>query len=178
MSILFLNRMIGLSVVVILISCSPATYPTTTNTGNTNGGGTTTTTSGSSTTVNAGKLEKDILYNINQYRAKLGKPALTMIDAANKQANEHSANMASKKVAFSHDGFDTRIAKIIIEIGRVSNAAENVAYGQLDAKEVVDGWIKSSGHRKNIEGDFSLTGIGTARNSQGVIYFTQIFLRK
>jgi len=41
----------------------------------------------------------------------------------------------------------------------------------------VDGWLNSPGHKKNIEGNFTLTGIGYARDHKGNIYFTQIFSR-
>jgi hypothetical protein len=34
--------------------------------------------------------------------------------------------------------------------------------GPMGAREVVDGWLHSPGHRRNIEGDFRLTGIGLA----------------
>jgi uncharacterized protein YkwD len=47
----------------------------------------------------------------------------------------------------------------------------------MSAREVVDGWLKSPGHKRNIEGDFTLTGIGIASDKQGNIYFTQIFSR-
>ena len=42
----------------------------------------------------------------------------------------------------------------------------------------VDGWIKSDGHRQNMEGNYNLTGIGVAMNPQGEYYFTQIFILK
>ena len=51
------------------------------------------------------------------------------------------------------------------------------APGPMGAREVVDGWLHSPGHRRNIEGDFRLTGIGLAEGSNGMIYFTQIFVR-
>ena len=41
----------------------------------------------------------------------------------------------------------------------------------------VDGWIKSDGHRKNIESQFNLTGIAIAKNAKGEYYFTQLFVR-
>jgi uncharacterized protein YkwD len=47
----------------------------------------------------------------------------------------------------------------------------------MGAREVVDGWLNSPGHRRNIEGDFRLTGIGIAKRSDGMVYFTQIFIR-
>jgi uncharacterized protein YkwD len=60
----------------------------------------------------------------------------------------------------------------------MSASAENVAYGQLSAQAVVKGWINSAPHRKNMEGNYTLTGIGLYKDRKGVIYFTQIFLRK
>lgn len=60
-------------------------------------------------------------------------------------------------------------------------AAENVAYnrGYTDpVAKAVEGWLNSSGHRRNIEGNYNLTGIGVAKNSQGAYYFTQIFILK
>ena len=57
-------------------------------------------------------------------------------------------------------------------------AAENLAYGELSAEAVVKGWINSPGHKKNIEGNYTLTGIGTYQDAKGVIYFTQLFMRQ
>lgn len=123
-------------------------------------------------------IENGILANVNAYRRSKGLPDLRMIDAANQQAQIHSRNMASGKTAFGHDGFSQRVTNASNIIGRVSAAAENVAYGSETAREVVDGWIKSSGHRKNIEGNYNLTGIGVYANSRGVLYFTQLFLKQ
>ncbi len=39
----------------------------------------------------------------------------------------------------------------------------------------MSGWLRSPGHRENIEGAYDLTGIGVARSRQGVYYFTQLF---
>ncbi|WP_153797132.1 CAP domain-containing protein [Foetidibacter luteolus] len=123
-------------------------------------------------------MEAEILDNINQYRASIGKPAMKNAPAASAEAAKHSASMASKSSGFGHAGFKIRITNITRQIGPVSAAAENVAYGKLTAREVVDGWIKSPGHKKNIEGVYTLSGIGLAKNDKGVIFFTQIFLKK
>jgi len=93
------------------------------------------------------------------------------------EAAKHSENMANNRVAFGHDGFDTRIQRISSQLGVARQSAENVALGNLSAQQVVSNWINSPGHRQNIEGNFTLTGIGTARNKKGVTYFTQIFIR-
>jgi uncharacterized protein YkwD len=83
--------------------------------------------------------------------------------------------MADKKTAFGHDGFANRVNVIKSKLGFIQSSAENVAYGRLTPKEVVTGWLKSPGHRKNIEGKFTLTGIGVAKDKAGTIFFTQIF---
>jgi len=82
--------------------------------------------------------------------------------------------MASGKVAFGHDGFEKRAKAIQKELGSME-IGENVASGSMTAREVVDGWLNSPGHKKNIEGHFVLTGIGYSRDKKGDIYFTEIF---
>jgi uncharacterized protein YkwD len=63
------------------------------------------------------------------------------------------------------------------QIKQCEGGAENVAYNYKNAQDVVRNWIASSGHRRNIEGNYNLTGIGLARDRRGKLYFTQIFLR-
>ncbi|TAE01567.1 MAG: CAP domain-containing protein [Oscillatoriales cyanobacterium] len=122
-------------------------------------------------------LEKAANQQINQYRASKKLPPLSVDPRISQQARIHSENMASGKVKFSHDGFDGRAKAIAIPYQSV---AENVAYnmGFSDpVRNAVDGWIKSDGHRKNMEGQFNLTGIGIAKNAKGEYYFTQLFVR-
>jgi len=92
------------------------------------------------------------------------------------EAEKHSQRMASGELPLGHDGFLSRVQNITSQLGSVRESAENVAYGVLSAKEVVSNWISSPGHRQNMEGNFNLTGIGVARNSKGVIYFTELFI--
>lgn len=124
-------------------------------------------------------MQQDILANVNQYRVSIGLQPLQLLDAANLQAAKHSANMAARRTPFGHTGFEARVAAISTSLGvTVSAAAENVADGKLTAKQVVAGWLHSPAHKKNIQGNYSLTGIGCAVDEGGVIYFTQIFVRK
>jgi len=59
-----------------------------------------------------------------------------------------------------------------------SRLAENVALGYPNAETVVDGWMNSSGHRRNIlDGAVVETGIGIARSAAGGIYYCQVFGR-
>lgn len=122
--------------------------------------------------------DEDILFYVNRFRKEQGLAPLKLDDTVSAEAKSHSKNMAAGRTGFGHDGFEGRIADISKKIGRVSAAAENVAYGNLTAEAVVDGWIKSPGHRKNMLGKFNLIGIGTAKGKGNIIYFTQIFVNK
>lgn len=128
--------------------------------------------------LNLADMPAQILKEVNAYRSTKGLPALKMLEKASEQAREHSRNMALNKTPFGHDGFEERIDKISATAGRMMAAAENVALGELTAKEVVKGWINSAGHRKNIEGNYTLTGVGVHTNAKGVVYYTQLFMRQ
>lgn len=122
-------------------------------------------------------IEKAVYSQVNQYRASRGLPPLTANLSMSEQARTHSQNMASGQVPFGHQGFQQRVTAVAIPY---SSAAENVAYSQGYSEEAtvaVQGWIKSSGHRQNMEGNFNLTGIGVATNAKGQYYFTQLFIR-
>ncbi len=123
-------------------------------------------------------LEQEINRRVNQYRLSKNLPPLTMNAEISYVARQHSKDMASKQATFSHDGFDNR-AKSVRKTIPYKSFAENLAYikGYPDLADVaVKGWINSPGHRKNMEGNFNLTGIGIAKNSEGEYYFTQLFL--
>lgn len=123
-------------------------------------------------------MNQQILQLINEHRKSIGKSDLQMIDVASSQAVQHSRDMMNGATPFGHEGFEQRVDVVKKSIGFINAAAENVAYGQMSADEVVDGWLHSPGHKKNIEGDYNLTGIGVSQNKDGVIYFTQIFVLK
>ncbi len=121
-------------------------------------------------------MEDEILELINEYRASQSLPPFEMAQEIAEVAEGHSKEMAKGKVGFGHDGFDERVSKIRSKFGGTS-AAENVAYGSRTAKEVVDMWLHSKGHKKNIiSGKYKFTGIGIARSKDGTLYFTQIFI--
>lgn len=131
-----------------------------------------------SATSSLTSLEQDILVEVNRHRKAIGLPPLRSNPVLATEASLHSQRMASRKVPFGHAGFEARISRIKSRLGSVSGSGENVAYGQLSAREVVRVWLNSPPHRKNIEGHYNLTGIGVSRNRQGIIYFTQIFTQK
>ncbi|HEY9649405.1 MAG TPA: CAP domain-containing protein, partial [Coleofasciculaceae cyanobacterium] len=125
-------------------------------------------------------MEQSVHQQINQYRQSRNLPPLTLNAQITEQARLHSADMASGRVPFSHNGFDGRVRAIARSISYRS-AAENVAYNQgysNPGEQAVQGWLKSTGHRQNIEGNYDLTGIGITKNAKGEYYFTQIFIKR
>jgi uncharacterized protein YkwD len=129
-----------------------------------------------STEFQANSMETEILQFVNDDRKQHNLPPLQMNALESSLAEKHSQDMADGKVKFGHDGFNNRAKTIQKTLGS-TEVGENVASGRMTAREVVDGWLNSPGHKKNIEGDFVLTGIGYASNRKGDIYFTQIFSR-
>jgi uncharacterized protein YkwD len=128
-------------------------------------------------TIDTASIEASVVEKINQFRNSLALPALTRNSAMDNQARIHSQKMANGQMPFGHYGFSQRIQASSIPY---QEAAENVAtnFGYSDpATQAVQGWLVSSGHLKNIRGEYELTGVGVATNSKGEVYITQIFLR-
>ena len=123
------------------------------------------------------KNQKAILVYINQYRSKHHLKPLKMNNLMSAEAEKHSRDMANHAIPFGHKYFHKRIHRLFDQIKHCHAGAENIAYNYKDAKDVVRNWLTSPGHRRNIEGNYNLTGIGLARDKKGKIYYTQIFLR-
>ncbi len=119
------------------------------------------------------ELELEILQLVNQYRLSQSLDPLQMNSILVQAANSHTDYMIEAK-GISHDKWDERVSNLQDELGS-SAFAENVASGQRTAQEVVNAWLNSEGHRRNIEGNYRLTGISARRNQEGSYYFTQIF---
>ena len=119
----------------------------------------------------------DIYKLVNKYRQSKGLKPLKLHETINKEAAKHSRNMANGSVAFGHDGFNSRFDRLAKAIPNATSMAENVQYTSGNAAHVVDNWIHSPVHKKNMEGDYNLTGIGIATSSSGQVYYTQIFIK-
>ncbi|KTD26016.1 MULTISPECIES: CAP domain-containing protein [Legionella] len=121
--------------------------------------------------------QKAILFYVNAYRAKHGLKPLKLNRLMSEEAAKHSRDMAKHAIPFGHKYFDKRIHRLFAKIKQCQGGSENVAYNYRDGEEVVRNWLTSPGHRRNIMGNYNLTGIGLARDKKGKLYFTQIFLR-
>lgn len=122
-------------------------------------------------------IQNQILVYINQYRQQHGLTPLKMDNKIVKEARNHSIDMANHTMPFGHKYFKSRIDRLHAQIKNSNAGAENVAYNYKDAQDVVKNWLRSPGHKRNIVGNYDLTGIGIARDHNEKIYFTQIFLK-
>ncbi|SDC32611.1 CAP domain-containing protein [Williamwhitmania taraxaci] len=122
------------------------------------------------------QMETQVLKLINEHRVGLKLVELKANASIVDQARSHSMRMASGAVAFGHDGFDTRFDALKDKL-KASSGAENVAMGYSTPELAVAGWLNSSGHKKNIEGNYTLSGVGIAKSKSGVFYYTQIFIK-
>ncbi len=130
-----------------------------------------------STPTSTPSLTHAVFIEVNHYRRLHGLSPLVMSPLLNQEALIHSRRMAQHRIPFGHQGFDQRIKHIQREVLGYRAGAENVAYRYPSAKIVVDGWMHSSGHRRNILGHYHWTGIGIAYDKQGHPYYTQMFMR-
>lgn len=106
--------------------------------------------------------EDEVLSLVNAHRATIGKNALVHEQLMRQTARGHSAHMsADYHNFFDHfnpegDGPTQRYNKA----GGTGGCAENIAMGYSTASSAFNGWMSSPGHKANIEGDYTKTGIG------------------
>jgi uncharacterized protein YkwD len=113
----------------------------------------------------------------NRERAKGGCKALKSNSLLKSAAQKHSVDMA-KKDYFSHTGKDGRSPfDRMTDAGySFSAAAENIAAGQRTPADVVEGWMNSTGHKKNILNcTYTEIGVGYAKGGSYGTYWTQNF---
>ncbi len=128
------------------------------------------------TTLQAKSIEIEILELINNHRLTLGLNALDGMKVVKSVAYTHTDYMVDKNQV-SHDNFFSRSSYLKQNAGAVK-VSENVAYGYTSAQSVVKAWLKSEGHKANIEGDFTNFDISAEENEEGRWYYTNIFIKK
>ncbi len=121
-------------------------------------------------------VEIEILELINNHRISKGLNALQGMSTIKAQAYGHTDYMIDKHEV-SHDNFLQRSNNLKNNPGAVK-VGENVAYAYSSPASVVNAWIKSDGHRANIEGDYTNFDISAEKDKDGKWYFTNIFIKK
>lgn len=122
--------------------------------------------------------EQETFRRINTYRNSKGRGSLQYNDIIAREALLHSDAMATGDRPFGHDKLSNRIENIR-QVMQVSDSAENITYNQSSTpvEYAVQTWLNSPDDLINIEGDFTFTGVGIAQGGNGVLYFTQIFIK-
>jgi len=119
-------------------------------------------------------MAKQIFDLTNVIRNRYDLSVLKWNEEAAQVAHSHSVDMVSHQF-FDHvskttgmDPFERMEAAGL----HYKTAGENIAYGQNDGIEAIEGWMNSEGHRKNIlYASFSTLGVGVKDN-----YYTQNFV--
>ena len=132
-------------------------------------------------------VEDKILDYTNEERRKKNLPLLQSSDALRFVARQHSGNMCSTR-DFSHESvhfpkgwqhFATRLKHVGVVTG-----GENIGYQTITrnrdlwARKMVQGWMRSPSHRRNIlEPRFRYLGVGVRPCDNRLGYATQVFSR-
>lgn len=124
---------------------------------------------------NHSTLEDELFEMINTYRASIGLNEMEFESTTYYYATLHTDYMISKGNT-SHDNFTQRAENISKRTGAVF-VAENVARNYDTIEEAFEAWLESPGHRVNIEGEYNYSAISINQNSNGDLYFTQLFFR-
>jgi uncharacterized protein YkwD len=129
-----------------------------------------------SDSVNA-PVQRQVLALVNENRRRGGCDALTLDRRLIAAANRHAADMA-RRGYFAHESpSGDRAGERVQDAGyRWSRYGENIARGQDNPAEVMDGWMHSPEHRENImDCDLHQMGIGLAFASDRTPYWVQDF---
>jgi uncharacterized protein YkwD len=126
--------------------------------------------------------ELDVFNRVNQERIKYRLRELDWDDEAARLARAYSARMAREHF-FDHIDPDGDSVVERAERSRIRNwgmIGENLfmctAYGGF-TRLAVSGWMKSPTHRQNmLDRRWTAAGVGVARDRNGQIYVTQVFL--
>ncbi|ROP32493.1 CAP domain-containing protein [Couchioplanes caeruleus] len=126
--------------------------------------------------VSTSTLQTQVVSLSNQARVKAGCKALKVNAALLWAARGHSKYMATSG-RFSHTGArNSTFAARARAAGYTAARSENIAWGYRSAREVVNGWLKSPGHRRNLLDCGARTfAVGVVYSTNGTPYYTQMF---
>lgn len=128
-------------------------------------------------------LEDEIFATVNRERARVGSAPLTPVAAMNRTARRYALELAERREvehASTTPGRRTFRDRIEAEGTRAKLAGENLAMltasPELLARQVVDAWLRSPGHSKNLlDSVFTRSGLGAWLGPDGVWYVVQVF---
>jgi uncharacterized protein YkwD len=121
------------------------------------------------------QIERELVEAVNSERAKVGAKPLIVNYSLMEAAYKHNEHMADVQT-LAHEGIgDGDPFERIRATGyKYADGGENVALGQPSVVVVMDSWMHSAGHRRNIL-KAGYTDIGVAYTPRGGHYWTQVF---
>lgn len=124
-------------------------------------------------------LEDQVITLVNKQRVNNGLQPLTKNWTLAKMARCKSQDMVTHNY-FSHTSpvYGSPFT-MMQDFGlKFTAAGENIAEGQPTPQAVMNAWMNSPGHRANILSPaYNQIGVGMAKTSSGVIYWTQDFIK-
>ena len=123
----------------------------------------------------SGDYVSQVVALVNQERAKVGLPALTVDSTAQQAAQLRAEEIVQ---SFSHTRPDGSSCFTALQEmgGSYRMVGENIAAGYATPQAVMNGWMNSTGHRENILRDgFTAIGVGYTV-SDGMAYWVQMFV--
>lgn len=108
----------------------------------------------------------------NEARAGEKLRSLAVNPKLQEAAQKHAEEMA-ERAKMTHEGKNgsTPAERIKAEGYRYRRCGENIAFGRYSLDGLMDGWLNSPPHKKNILGAFTQIGIGCAKAKNGASYW-------
>ena len=139
----------------------------------------------SASTSPQSSLSAQVFEEVNAYRKAHGASALQRHAGLDRLAQGHCEYLREHRGTFklygknvSHFGFDGRTLAAR-ERYQMQNVSENVVAanytGNSTARVLVKLWEGSKGHESNMRQSWSHSGIGVVKDSDGMVFVTQIF---
>lgn len=111
------------------------------------------------------RVRAAVLAQVNAERAAAGEEPLAPDPRLDEAAQRHAEDMVARGF-YAHKSPDGEVLRARLRrvgFGNARVAAENIAKGLFTPEEVVERWMNSRGHRRNIlAGLFRLVGVGVA----------------
>lgn len=117
---------------------------------------------------------KKVLARVNQVRAAHGRKPLRVTACLTAKVAQPWARHLAKVERLYHQD----LSKVFRTCPGLTMVGENIAYGYATPQAVMNAWMHSRGHRRNIlNRKFRKIGLGLARTTDGTPYWVQDFGR-
>lgn len=130
---------------------------------------------GGSSDKKSTSVSEEVIELVNAERSAKRISSLESDDILNEIAAQRAKEIAVK---FSHTRPNGSQCSSLLQENGIVNvyAGENIAAGHLTAESVMNTWMNSDGHRKNIMNEnYTRIGVGTYTSSGGYTYWVQVF---